>query len=247
MAANPDSILDTVKDALGYAPEYTVFDMAITMHINAAIGSLLQFGVGGDTGFVIQDNSTLWSQYVSSMAYLNMVKQYIFMSVRLAFDPPASGFAITAIKEQIQELGWRIRAAVEQETPPPDPFAVEEILDLAAAEDQVVFEGGVMPSYFAPKVKTLDWAEVVTPDARDGNVFWLTLTADCTVNAPVNGVDGQHLTMGITGAGFHLTWGNGWNFGDAGLPVLTPGKTDFVSGVYRATRTEWDAGFTQGF
>jgi hypothetical protein len=246
MATNSESILDSVKKVLGFDAEYTAFDVDILMFINSAFGSLKQLGVGSDTGFVISDNTTLWTQYVTSLSFLGMVKQYIYMSVRLAFDPPGTSFGITAIQEQLKELGFRINVAIETEVPPSDPFAVQEILELAG-EDAVVFEGGVMPTYFAPKVKTLEWATVVTPDARDGNVFWLTLTADCTVNAPINGVDGQHLTMGITGAGHNLTWGNGWNFGDAGLPTLTAGKTDFISGVYRESRTEWDAGFTQGF
>jgi hypothetical protein len=246
MTTNQESILDSVKKVLGFDAEYTAFDVDILLYINSAFGSLKQLGVGSDTGFVISDNTTLWVQYVTSMSYLGMVKQYICMAVKLAFDPPGTSFGINAIQEQIRELGWRICVAVEAEVPPSDPFAVAEILELAG-EDAVVFEGGVMPTFFAPKVKTLEWETVITPDAKDGNVFWLTLTADCTLNAPINAVDGQHLTLGVTSAGFHLTWGNGWNFGDAGSPSLTAGKTDFVSGVYRESRTEWDAGFTQGF
>lgn len=248
MAANPESILDSVKKVVGFEPEYTAFDLDILMFINATFGTLQQLGVGSDTGFFISDNTTLWSQYVSDLGYLAMVKTYVCMAVRLAFDPPLTSFGIGAIERQLELLAWRINAAAEAVHPPTDPFAVEEILE--AAGDEVTttfFEGGIMPQYFAPKVVNLTFASTVTPDAKNGNVFYLTLTGNCTLNAPVNGVDGEHVTLGITSAGFSVTWGNGWNFGDAGLPTLTTGKTDIVSAVYRESQTRWLAGFTPGF
>ena len=244
--ANPESILDSIKKALGYDPDYTAFDLDVVMHINSAFGSLQQRGVGSDTGFIISDNTTLWSQYTTSLTYLGMVKAFILMSVRLAFDPPGTSFGIDAIKGQIDELGFRINVAAEAEKPPTDPYAMEMILRLVG-EHGTVFEGGVMPTYFAPKVKVLQYAPVVTPDGRDGNVFYLELRGDCTLNAPINSVNGEHLTLGITSAGFTLTWGNGWNFGDAGLPEVSPDKTDIVSGLYVESEAEWHAGFTSGF
>jgi hypothetical protein len=236
MAANSESILDSIKDALGLAPEYTVFDMAITMHINAAIGSLLQHGVGADTGFIVQDNTTIWSQYVSSLGYLNLVKQYIYTAVRLAYDPPQSGYGITALQEMLKELGWRIVVAVEKENPPADPFAVTD-------EDTLT---GTLKTYFAPKTVHLDYLPVVTPDASQGNVFTLVMTGNCTINPPVNGAEGQHITMQITSNGHTVTWGLGWNFGDAGVPQLSSG-TDVIAAYFEPVFGEWLAGFTSGF
>jgi hypothetical protein len=246
MAANPESILDSVKHVIGFESEYTAFDLDITMHINMAFGILRQLGVGSDTGFIISDSTTLWSQYLTNLSLLSMVKTYIFMVVKMAFDPPATSFGIEAVREQIKELAFRINVAAEEAVPPSDPFAVEAILELVP-EDEVLFEGGVMPTYFAPKVITLDPAPVVTPDASQGNVFYLTMASDCIINAPINGVDGEHITLGITSAGFHVTWGTGWNFGDGGLPSLSAAKTDIVSGYYRESSTEWFAGYTPGF
>jgi hypothetical protein len=246
VAANPESILDSVKHVLGFDPEYTAFDIDVLLLINSAFGSLQQLGVGSDTGFVITDNTTLWAQYVSSLGYLGMVKTYIFMAVKLAFDPPATSFGIEALNSQLEQLAFRINIAAESEHPPADPFATEEILELAG-EGATVFEGGVMPTFFAPKVEVLDYAAVVTPDAKDGNVFYLTLAGPCTVNAPVNAVNGEHVTIGLTPAGFTLTWGNGWNFGEAGLPTPSSDKTDILSAVYRESTNEWLAGYTPGF
>lgn len=234
---NPQSILDSVKKTLGLAPDYTTFDLDIVLFINSAFGSLQQLGVGPDDGFIIQDNTTLWSQYISAVTYLGMVQSYIFMSVRLAFDPPPTSFAIDAIQKQTVELGWRILVAVEQITPPSNPFW-----------DTRPGVGNIMSTYFAVRVVNLVFGDVVTIDASKGNIFYLTMTADCTINAPVTGIDGEHITLEVTSGGFNATWGSGWNFGDAGNPTLSSdGKTDIVSAYYRASTTDWRAGFTRGF
>lgn len=239
MSLNPDSILDSVKKALGLDYTDTTFDLDVTMFINSAFGSLTQLGVGSDTGFIISDNTTQWSQYVSDLMYLGMLKSYIFMSVKLAFDPPSTSFGIDAFKEQKQELAWRINIEAEHINPPTDPFGTSAV---------VGFEYGVMKSFIAPKVVQLTFASTVTPDASDGNVFYLTLTGDCTINAPVNGSNGQHITIDLSSNGHVVTWRSGWDFGDAGTPVLsTGGQADIVSAYYKETESSWRAGFATGF
>lgn len=230
MPANPNSILDSVKKMLGMDPEFTAFDIDVTLFINAAFGSLRQLGVGSDTGFVIADNTTLWSQYITNLAFVGMIKSYIFMKVKLVFDPPATSFGIDAVKNQIQELEWRINVVAEEFDPPSDPF------------------GEAVPQFvFVPQIVQLQYSSSVAMDASDGNVFYLTLTGDTTINAPVNGTDGQHITLELTSNGHSVTWGSGWNFGDAGAPSLTAGKTDIISAVYRTSVSEWYAGFSPGF
>jgi hypothetical protein len=238
MPTNPESILDSVKKALGFDADYTAFDIDITMHINAAFGSLWQLGVGGDTGFVISDNTTLWSQYVSQLMYLGMVKQYIFTSVRLVFDPPMTSFGIQAIEKQIEMLAWRINIAAEHINPPSDPFALPDAGP----------GGGTKTTYFKVKVVNLDFSSLITPDAHEGNTFYLNLTGNCTINAPVNGADGQHITLELISNGHTVTWGSGWDFGASGVPTLSgSGLTDIVSALYRETAADWYAGFSQGF
>lgn len=239
MPANPNSILDTVKKAVGLDPELEAFDLEITMFINSAFGYLRQLGVGSDTGFIISDNTTLWSQYVTSLKILSMVKQYISMFVKLAFDPPATSFGIDAVKGMIEQLGWRINIVAEEENPPSDPFG--------SVGSTVITQGGVMTTFFAPKVIILQFASTVTPDASTGNVFYLELTADCTINSPSEGTDGQHITLEVTSNGFNVTWGSGWNFGDQGTPTLSADKTDVISAYYRTDVADWRTGFTPGF
>lgn len=237
MTANPNSILDSVKKVLGFDPEFTEFDLDVVMHINSAFGSLQQLGVGSDTGFIIQDNTILWSQYISDLLYLNMAKQFTYMSVRLAFDPPSTSFGILAIQKQLEELSLRINIATESLNPPTDPFL-----------DSGVVVDGAQAVVFVVKAMTLQFDSVVWPDARTANTFYLTMTGDCTINAPVNGKDGEHITLELISNGHAVTWGNGWNFGLAGLPSLSPGgETDIISSVYTEVTAEWLSGFTAGF
>lgn len=237
MPANPDSILDTVKKALGLDSTDTSFDLDVTMFINSAFGALKQLGVGSDTGFMVSDNTTLWSQYISGLAYLGMVKNYVYMFVKLAFDPPLTSFGIAAVEKLVEELGWRINHAVELENPPIDPFGAT-----------MPASNYVAKAYFAPAVVQLAFASTVTPDASVGNMFYLTMTANCTINPPVSGADGQHITLEITSNGHTATWASGWDFGDAGAPVLSgAGKVDIVSAYYREAAAAWRAGFTSGF
>lgn len=236
--ANPLSILDSVKKVLGFDPDYTFFDLDITMHINSAFGSLQQLGVGGDSGFMISSNATLWSQYVEELVYLGMIQSYIYMKVRMAFDMPATSFAINAFEKQIEELAFRINIAAEHINPPSSPYAT---VDAGPG-------GGITTTYFKVLVATIPFAATVTPNAGEANTFYLSLDDSCTINAPISGADGEAIRLELTSNNHPVTWGAGWNFGTAGEPVLSSsGKTDIISAVYRQTAADWYAGFIPGF
>ncbi|MBQ8829125.1 MAG: hypothetical protein IJ022_03425 [Burkholderiaceae bacterium] len=102
-----DSILDSVKKALGIHAEYTNFDPDIIMHINTVFGILNQLNIGPPEGFMIEDNSMVWDEYITSLN-LTMVKTYIYLKVRLMFDPPTSSALIESINGMISELEWRL-------------------------------------------------------------------------------------------------------------------------------------------
>lgn len=223
MTANPDSILDSVKKTLGLDAADTSFDLDVTLFINSVFGTLRQVGVGPDTGFIIADNTTLWSQYVASTTYLGMVKAYVELKVKMLFDPPENRFGGPAIDKVLDEYLWRINVQAE----------AENTMD---------------KSPFAPSVVQVQYAPVITIDASAGNVFYLTLTGDCTLLPPVNGVDGQHITIEIASNGHAVQWPAGWDFGDVGAPVLSGGgKSDIISAYYRTTAAKWRAGFATGF
>lgn len=103
-----NSILTSVKKNLGLDVSYTAFDQDILMHINSALATLTQLGIGPENGFTVEDASTTWATIIGTDAQLNSVKTLVYLRVRLLFDPPTTGYLIDAMKEQIQELTWRI-------------------------------------------------------------------------------------------------------------------------------------------
>lgn len=111
------SILDSTKKTLGLSPDYDVFDPDIIMHINTVFSFLNQIGVGPSEGFMIEDATTTWDQFITD-SRLNSIKSYIYLRVKLLFDPPATSFVLSAMKEQIQELEWRINVYRESSTDP---------------------------------------------------------------------------------------------------------------------------------
>lgn len=108
-----DSILNTVKKALGLAPDYKVFDVDLILHINSTFGTLNQLGVGPLEGFSIEDETVVWGDYTLNDKNLNSVKSYIFVKVRLLFDPPATSFTLDALNKQAEEFAWRLNVYVD--------------------------------------------------------------------------------------------------------------------------------------
>lgn len=112
-----DSILLSIKKLLGMEPEeFDQYDVDITLHINTVIETLNQIGVDMPDGFSVTDKTVLWSDYLNRAKYSQIkdsIKSYIYMKVRLVFDPPTNTSLINAINESIKELEWRIRQWVE--------------------------------------------------------------------------------------------------------------------------------------
>lgn len=108
-----DSILTSIKKLLGITEEYEHFDADIVMHINSAFSVLTQLGVGPENGFSIEDSGADWSGFLNDNRRLEFIKTYVYLKVKLGFDPPVSSAAIEAINRQISELEWRINVSVD--------------------------------------------------------------------------------------------------------------------------------------
>lgn len=109
-----ESILNSIKQLLGIKSNYTFFDQDIIIDINSVFTILNQLGVG-KTGFSIEDDTTTWDEFLEGYNNLSLVKTYMFMKVKMMFDPPQSGTAIEAYNRQISEFEWRINVAVDPE------------------------------------------------------------------------------------------------------------------------------------
>lgn len=107
------SILTSVKKMLGIAEEYTHFDPEIIMHINSVFMILNQLGVGPSEGFSIEDSSALWTDFVPNIIRIESVKTYVFLKVKLLFDPPQNSTVLSSYEKQIAEFESRINIAAE--------------------------------------------------------------------------------------------------------------------------------------
>lgn len=111
-----DSILNSIKQFIGgLKPDYTVFDTDIIILINSELATLHQLGVGTEEPFQITGPDELWSDFTSDKAYMNSVKEYIGLRVKMIFDPPANSYVMDAYKEKAAELAWRLNVACEND------------------------------------------------------------------------------------------------------------------------------------
>lgn len=112
-----DSILLSIKKLLGIIDAYTQFDADLIIYINSAFAILRQLGVGPKEGFYIESNVETWNDFIQGdPARLRLVKAYVYMKVRLMFDPPTqSGSLLESMKRQIDEFEWRLNVEVDPE------------------------------------------------------------------------------------------------------------------------------------
>lgn len=118
-----NSILDDIKKMLGIDSGYDAFDVDIITNINTAIMSLTQFGIGPSVGFRVTGSTENWDALLTNDTFVEGAKTFVYLKVKLAFDPPTSSFAVEAIKEQILELSWRLMVQVDPIEPVVDPEA----------------------------------------------------------------------------------------------------------------------------
>ena len=108
-----ENILDSIKKLLGIDEADLNFDQELIMHINSVFMVLNQLGVGPVGGFKISSNEEVWTDFVGTRLDLESVKSYIYLKVRLLFDPPQNSFLVGSIEKQIEENEWRLQVQVE--------------------------------------------------------------------------------------------------------------------------------------
>lgn len=104
-----ESILNSLKEAIGIVKDDDSFDTILVMHINTIFAILHQLGVGPDEGFVIHSDADTWRDYIDyDGAEVEMVRTFMTHKLRLIFDPPTSGAVKEATDKIINELEWRL-------------------------------------------------------------------------------------------------------------------------------------------
>lgn len=119
------SILTSTKKILGIAQDYTAFDLDVLTHINATFSTLTQLGIGPPEGFMIDDEDSDWSDFLDdSDPDQAQVKSYVYLKVRMLFDPPTTSYLLAAMNQQIEQFEWRLSVSREEATwVDPDPPA----------------------------------------------------------------------------------------------------------------------------
>lgn len=109
-----ESILTSIKKLLGITEDYDHFDTDIIIHINSVFMILSQLGVGPDKGFSISDKFKTWSEFLpESDPRFEAVKSYMYLKVKILFDPPQSSIVMESMNRMIYEYEWRLNIAAE--------------------------------------------------------------------------------------------------------------------------------------
>lgn len=108
-----ESILKSIKKLLGIAEDQTNFDVDLIIHINSVFMTLNQLGVGPSEGYAITDDLARWDNFISDEINLNLVKTYMYLKVKLLFDPPLSSSVLESMERMANEFEWRLKVRAE--------------------------------------------------------------------------------------------------------------------------------------
>lgn len=108
-----ESILTSIKLLLGITEGYEAFDKQIIAHINSVFMILTQLGVGPPEGFIIDSKVDTWNEFISDEKKMQLVKSYMYLKVKMLFDPPSSSAVIDSTNRMINEFEWRLNSQAE--------------------------------------------------------------------------------------------------------------------------------------
>jgi hypothetical protein len=130
------SILQSTKKVLGIDSTYEAFDLDVITHINTALATLTQMAIGPLEGFMIEDESATWEDFIGTSGdpaevdpRFNLIRTYVYLKVSILFDPPVLGYLIDAKNNQIRELEWRLNVLREEVNPPENLYPPEEVIE----------------------------------------------------------------------------------------------------------------------
>ena len=84
-----ESVLNTIKKCLDIDPDNKDFDIDILLHINSVLTIMKRLGIIPKTSKRISEDSVTWSQFIPDDSLdVEDIKDYIFLRVKLIFDPP---------------------------------------------------------------------------------------------------------------------------------------------------------------
>lgn len=108
------TIMSEIKSMVGPDASYGAFDVDLKVTINSALQTLNEIGVGLTDGFKISTGNETWEEFIGNRTDLESIKEYVYLRVRLVFDPPTSSFVLQSFKDLIKELEWRLEVRADK-------------------------------------------------------------------------------------------------------------------------------------
>lgn len=110
-----NSVLKSVRAAVGLQQDVTAFDTELLIHINSAFATLHQNGVG--TPIVVVDDTQTWDDFrdenqVMGNYMFEQCKMFVYIKTRILFDPPPPS-TVKYMDEASKETLWRLREAYD--------------------------------------------------------------------------------------------------------------------------------------
>lgn len=90
------------------------FDAELIMHINSIFTDLYQLGIGPESPYQITGESETWTDFFSDIDKVNDVKSYMYLRLRLLFDPPQNSFLVQSYEKQIEKMEWRLTVSSDE-------------------------------------------------------------------------------------------------------------------------------------
>ncbi len=108
-----NSILDSMKQLLGMNIDDEDFNAELIIHINSVFTILHDIGVGPVDGFSIGDETATWDLYPVNSMMRDLIKTYMFLKIKMVFDPSASSSITETTKSLLAEYEWRLQGMSE--------------------------------------------------------------------------------------------------------------------------------------
>lgn len=102
------TILNDVKTTLDFASEEdTGFDSRLIMELDGIIGELSQLALLNPEFVMSKDANWESLFHVNDPNLLRLTKQFVYINIRLKFDPP-TGSVLTSLEKSLQSTAHRI-------------------------------------------------------------------------------------------------------------------------------------------
>jgi hypothetical protein len=104
--ADEPTVLEETKQYLGVELDSTEFNLELLSILNSRLQVMRQLGYGND---VIISKDSPWSEVITlDSSSISLLKEYMFVSTKIDFDPNGSANILAFLKEKKAEIEYRI-------------------------------------------------------------------------------------------------------------------------------------------